>query len=224
MTNLPADRRLFVPLSAEPFEWFSSRGKQWEVRRNNGAFRADRLTCGRRVELRRGYTGDSLWGTLTEAVSASNAAELFAHVHYAVTVPTVASRSDAIAFVEGLLGEDQELVAFRVALDDEPAVQEIRFDPDLLELVDIGTKTTTIRAGHRHYQPGPAVLRFGSDIRRDAAIVRTRLTTLDELTIHDARSDGYATTDELVAVLRRYYPDLADRAPVTVVEFTCRPD
>jgi len=224
MTKLHADRRLFVPLRTAPFDWFSSQGKKWEVRRNRGAFRADRLTCGRRVELRRGYTGTSLWGTLTKTVSAANAAELFSRVEYPVAVPTVTSKAEAIALVEKLLGKDQELVAFRVDLDEERAVQDIPFDPDLIGLLDLGKKTTTIRAGHRDYQPGPAVLHFGPNTRRDAAIIGTRLTTLDALTVHDARTDGYDTTDELAAVLRRFYPSLGADAPVTVVEFTCRPD
>ena len=221
MTSCPTARRLFVPLSAEPFEWFASRNKQWEVRRNKGAFRADHLIEGRRVELRRGYTGASLWGTLTDAILASNAADLFMEISYKVTVPTAPSQSDAIAFVEKLLGTGAKLVAFRVDLD-EPNIQDIKFDPALLRLVDTGEKTTTIRAGHRDYQPGPALLHFGADTQRDASIVQSRLTTLDELTAHDARTDGYETTAQLVAALRHYYPDLADTAPVTIVEFRCR--
>ncbi|WP_373235262.1 hypothetical protein [Mycobacterium marinum] len=78
-----------------------------------------------------------------------------------------------------------------------------------------------MRFGHRDYRPGPARLRFGESTR-EGAIVQSRLTSVDALTVHDARSDGFQTVAELIAVLRRYYPDLTQRSPVTVVEFTCR--
>jgi hypothetical protein len=223
-TNTLGPHRLFVPLSTEPFEWFSSQGKQWEVRRNKGSFRADRLTPGRRVELRRGYTGDSLWGTLTETVRASSAADLFDVICYKTAVPSANSQSEAIAFVDKLLAQNHELVAFRVELDTEPVNEKIAFDPALLGLVDSGNKTTTIRAAHRDFRLGPAVLYFGPSHRRNAAIIRTQHMSLDDLTIQHARTDGYDSLDDLLAALRGYYPDLAPGAPVTLVEFRCRPE
>lgn len=116
-------------------------------------------------------------------------------------------------------GPDRPVDGNHVDPDEEPTI--IKFDPALLKLVEMGKKTTTIRAGHRDYRPGPAVLRFGADTQRDASIVGTRHTTLDQLTVHDARTEGYATTEELVAVLRHYYPDLPDTAALTIVEFRC---
>lgn len=222
--NTHGPHRLFVPLSREPFEWFSSQGKQWEIRRNKGSFRADRLTPGRRVELRRGYTGDSLWGTLAETVSASSAAGLFDAICYKTAVPAASSQSEAIAFVDELLTENDGLVAFRVELDGEPISEKIAFDPALLGLVDSGNKTTTIRAGHRDFRLGPAVLYFGPSHRRNAAIIRTHHMSLDDLTMQNARTDGYNSLDDLLAALRSYYPDLAPGAPVTLVEFRCRPE
>lgn len=56
--------RLFVPLTAESFGWWKSGRKRWEVRRPARRWTRD-MNPGRRVELRRGYSGPSLWGTLT---------------------------------------------------------------------------------------------------------------------------------------------------------------
>lgn len=222
MTTANDARRLFVPLSGEPFQWFSSGKKEWEVRRNKGAFRADRLTRGRRVELRMGYTGESLWGTLAETVIATNTAQLFDRISYKAAVPTATSPLAASTFVENLLSKDSELVAFRIELDPAGSnTPEIRFDPALLELIEAGKKKTTIRFGHRDYRPGPVRLRFGESAR-EGAIVQNRLTSVDALTVHDAQSDGFQTIPELIAVLRRYYPDLTHTSPITIVEFTCR--
>lgn len=222
MTNRHGHHRLFVPLSAEPFDWFDSGSKHWEVRHDRGTFQLSRLTSGRRVELRRGYTGDSLWGTLTETAQAANAVELFALVCYEAVVPIARSQAEAIAFVEALLGDNQKLVAFHVELDSESSVTEIAFDPQLLDLVDSGKKSTTVRAGHRDYHLGPASFHFGAKVQRKGAIIRTEFTRLDRLTTKDARNDGYRSAEELVAALRRYYPDLEPDAPVTIVEFKCR--
>lgn len=222
MTTANSPRRLFVPLSAEPFEWFSSGAKSWEVRRNKGAFRVDLLAEGRRVELRRGYTGKSLWGTLAEAVVASDVADLFGRISFKAAVPTATSALGAGAFVETLLGQDSELVAFRVELDPADAdTTEIRFDPTFLESVDSGKKTTTVRAGHRSYNAGPLILRFG-ETARDAVLLQCRFTTLGALTENDAQTDGFQSVRELITALLRYYPDLIETSPITIVEFRCR--
>jgi hypothetical protein len=70
--------RLFVPLTAQAFGWWRSGKKRWEVRRDAPRWGEKHLRAGRRVELRRGYSGPSLWGTLTGAVSrAVSVRELF---------------------------------------------------------------------------------------------------------------------------------------------------
>lgn len=64
MTTAGQDR-LFVPLSAQAFEWWKSGRKRWEVREDAPRWSPKHVYAGRRVELRRGYSGPSLWGTLT---------------------------------------------------------------------------------------------------------------------------------------------------------------
>lgn len=55
--------RLFVPLTAEAFGWWRSGKKRWDVRRHAPRW-AWCVWLGRRVELRRGYSEPSLWGSI----------------------------------------------------------------------------------------------------------------------------------------------------------------
>lgn len=54
--------RLFVPLNKEPFEDFKSKGKTYELRSYGRNFTEKFVYKGRDVELRKGYSGESLWG------------------------------------------------------------------------------------------------------------------------------------------------------------------
>jgi len=56
--------RLFVPLSAEAFGWWKSGRKRWEVRKDAKRWGKQHVRDGRRVELRLGYSGPSLWGAV----------------------------------------------------------------------------------------------------------------------------------------------------------------
>ena len=62
MTTAGQDR-LFVPLTAEAFGWWS-RGKRREVRVYGKRWNECHIHPGRLVELRRGYSGPSLWGRI----------------------------------------------------------------------------------------------------------------------------------------------------------------
>jgi len=65
-------RRLFVPLARLAYEWFASGQKKWEVRRARGQFSVEKLTVGRRVELRLGYqkAESAFWGSVTDVALA----------------------------------------------------------------------------------------------------------------------------------------------------------
>src|SRR4051794_11776678 len=90
--------RLFVPLSTDPFRWFESGFKQWELRRYGRQYTERNIVPGRAVELRRGYqvgTG-SLWGTITEVVYAGTLEEFFDKVPFAEVVPVCQTRAEAV--------------------------------------------------------------------------------------------------------------------------------
>lgn len=113
------EKRLFVPLAGQPFEWFSSGRKRWELRKYGRQYTEKHLVAGRRVELRRGYsTGHSLWGTLARTERAESIARFFDVVPYSLVVPGAASLAEAIEVAHGILGTGEfHVIGFEVGLD-----------------------------------------------------------------------------------------------------------
>lgn len=113
-----APDRLFVPLSSQPYDWFASGEKRWELRRYGRQYTERHVYPGRLVELRRGYSGDSLWGRIAAVERASGFAALFAAVPFAAVIPIASSLSDATERAAAILGvgadEAAALIAFAV--------------------------------------------------------------------------------------------------------------
>ena len=223
MTGADHRRRLFVPLKAEPFGWFESGAKEWEIRRNAGAFALERLTIGQRVELRRGYTGDSLWGTISE-LQEGLAAEILGRIPFESIIPTASTAEDAALFINDLLGSGEILSAVRVQVDEHRSALDLAFSGEYLEPVGSGDKTTTVRFGHRDVSPGPAIFHFGADTARRGAIIEVRHVAVPDLTARDAIDDGFASVADLLAALERHYPEMRPDSPLTILEFRCRHD
>lgn len=115
-----AERPLFVPLSTEPFRWFQSGKKTWEMRRARGAFLPARLTLGRPVTLRRGYsTSDNLHGTIGTVIDGQTIQEVFNRLFYWFElIPVASSESEAIDMCSKILGpKPGPFVAFHVTLE-----------------------------------------------------------------------------------------------------------
>lgn len=112
-------RRLFVPLATQPFRWFQSGNKQWELRRYGRQYTETHLTPGRRVELRRGYGNpkEALWGTLLEQHRAGSVEEFFDKVPYEQVIPAAESRSHAERLAREILGGGFDVIGFRVKID-----------------------------------------------------------------------------------------------------------
>ena len=105
--------RLFVPLSTEPFLDFKERGKQYEVRSCERGFSEKFVYSGRKVELRKGYSGESLWGVIGEVVTGS-LEDIFDKVDYRLIEPGFDSIEDSISDIEVMLGEKPKYIAFEV--------------------------------------------------------------------------------------------------------------
>jgi ASC-1-like (ASCH) protein len=89
--------RLFVPLATEPFRWFESGKKKWELRKYGKQYTEKNIFSGREVELRRGYnTTDSLWGRLGEVLVVDSLEDLFLKVDFEKIIPVAASHEEAI--------------------------------------------------------------------------------------------------------------------------------
>ena len=116
--------RLFVPLSSEPFDWFVSGEKTWELRRHGRQFTRDHVYRGRYVELRRGYnSNDSLVGTINSVVESSSLREIFEAVGkiefekgYRAIIPNARSLEEACAKAEEILKPKpgEKFIAFNV--------------------------------------------------------------------------------------------------------------
>lgn len=106
--------RLFVPLKTEHYRNFEQGDKRWELRGVNDQYNCETVRLGRTVELRRGYsTGDSLWGEIT-------ARDTFRDLHsveYYQQITPGKSKAEFLQSAEELLGQYEEYIAFRVALD-----------------------------------------------------------------------------------------------------------
>ncbi|WP_026618788.1 hypothetical protein [Ensifer sp. WSM1721] len=130
-TTLPQFRhkRLFVALASEPFRWFESGEKLWELRRFGRQFNDARVCVGREVELRRGYsTKDSIWGEVNTVVVAESIAEFFKKVPFSEVIPIAESLSDAVEIAQQIIGhDDQKVIGFRVDINEarDPASEPV---------------------------------------------------------------------------------------------------
>lgn len=105
--------RLFVPLSTEPFLDFKQRGKCYEVRTYGGQYTEKFVFAGRIVELRKGYSGESLWGTIGNVVTGS-LEDIFNGLDYRIVEPLAQSKEHAIQEIAAMLGEKPKYIAFQV--------------------------------------------------------------------------------------------------------------
>lgn len=93
---------------------------------------------------------------------------------------------------------------------------------DFLPLVRSGRKRSTVRAGRRRAELGPA------EIVSDGVRIPVQLTGIEykifaHLTDKDAVVDGLASRIELQKVLLSFYPSLSDDDTVTIIHFELEP-
>jgi hypothetical protein len=121
--NAPSQSRLFVPLAGAPYDWFASKRKTWELRRQHQQFNPGTVTEGRRIELRRGYRSreSSLWGTVASVVTCDSLAQFFESVDFTKVIPAARDREHAILIASAILGispgERIPLIGFEIRLD-----------------------------------------------------------------------------------------------------------
>ncbi len=84
-----------------------------------------------------------------------------------------------------------------------------------------GRKTVSIREGHRDYKAGNPVM-LCCHIEPWAVmadITQVSHCTLSEVTEEECRDDGAANKKELLADLKRFYPNITMDSPVTVIRW-----
>jgi ASC-1-like (ASCH) protein len=214
----PVADRLFVPLATEPFRWFASGRKQWELRRLGRQYTPKHVMPGRRVELRKGYVDKSaaLWGTVTEICEADGITEFFDVVDFREVIPEAADRQEAEETAARILGsESAPVIGFRVDVD---PVTELPLHSAYMLLVREGKKQSTVRKGIRKVDGAVADLVSGED-RVRVLVTDLNVKSFQDLSDEDAHRDGFNTLQELSCALRRFYPDIAPSDPVTIIGF-----
>lgn len=234
--DLDAAPRLFVPLATLPYEWFVGGAKTWELRRDRGQFRSDRLAPGRRVELRRGYSdkSSSIWGTVLAICVSKSLVSFFECVPFAEVIPDAATKDEATTIASGILSldphEPAELVGIQIRVDppygpsrsskaspvqNPPLKMATAYMDDVLA----GRKTTTVRRGTDRYRTG-AVTIVSDEREIGATIHAVEDLAAADLTDDLATADGFANVHELRQALRSHYPELdLKHGALTVLRF-----
>lgn len=121
MKELSNQKRLFVPLAKEAYEWFLNHNKQWEIRKlNSGQYNTKNLVEGRRVELRLGYRpGNSIWGVIDAVKMYNNADDLVNDINFKLLIPTANNKNEAIERINDFIGEESQIITFKVIKDNE---------------------------------------------------------------------------------------------------------
>jgi hypothetical protein len=111
----------------------------------------------------------------------------------------------------------------RSLADDEPQscdkLAVVRFSEHLCAKLEADTKRITLRSRHRsQIRPGQWVQLVCMDSRRRflARITRVRHTTWRGITDQELTDDGFSGREQLLPIMRRYYPGIAADDPATV--------
>jgi len=104
-------------------------------------------------------------------------------------------------------------------------MSQIRMLNQYVQQVKMGTKSSTIRDGHRDIHCGPLVIETTETGARLTVMVSSvKHTYLNLLTDYDAQRDGFADLAALRSALHQLYvPDryatLPDNLPITIIVF-----
>lgn len=109
--------RLFVPLKTKFFAAFQNGKKEWELRGINDQFNRDTVREGRQVELRNGYSGESIWGTVGQVKMFDQLQDVPGEIDYKKISPRATSRKEFVRQASSLLSKYDQFIAFRVFLD-----------------------------------------------------------------------------------------------------------
>jgi hypothetical protein len=89
---------------------------------------------------------------------------------------------------------------------------------EFIPLVRAGAKRSTVRAGQRRINPGPAEIVSGN-VRIPVRVTHVEYKTFGDLTHADAVADGFSSRDDLHRALRVFYPELDENDSVSVIHF-----
>lgn len=108
--------RLFVALRTDSYNEFRNAGKAYELRSYGRQFTEKDIYKERRIELRRGYSGESIWGTFGE-VFIGQLPYIFSRVPSEKISPNSKSVEEAIQECISESGVKEKYILFEVLLD-----------------------------------------------------------------------------------------------------------
>lgn len=101
-------------------------------------------------------------------------------------------------------------------------MQTMKLADDLFEKIEDHSKGVTIRSGWRNVDAGPLTFEAVNGTVKDVTVNVNGLSWLRfrEITDELAWRDGCENAQELKDLMRRFYPDMHDDSPITVIHFT----
>jgi len=104
-----------VPLNTEPFEDFKYNGKSFELRAYGRQYTEKHVYTGRKVEIRKGYSGESLHGNIGQ-VKTGSLEHVLSKIGYKKITPGAKTLSEAKKNIRNILGKKRRYIAFEVIL------------------------------------------------------------------------------------------------------------
>ena len=216
-------KRLFIPLCSDPFNWFETGEKEWELRKKSKQFNPDYIEIGSYVELRRGYIAKNgvSWGRVTDCKAFSSLNDVFALIPYNKIV-RADSTEYAVDYVCALLeiSPDTQVDLVAIKIEKIPILGEISFADQYLPMLASGEKTTTVREGIRSYPPG--FYNAFNNTKTKCVLIKVTKTEIKKYGLLDdtrATTDGFDSAGQLKKELLKYYPYLTDDSLMTTVFF-----
>lgn len=108
-------KRLFMPVQAKWHELYENRVKKWELRGVDEKFNDRTIFPGRRVEIRRGFNHDPLWGTIENKIIVNKIEDIPSDI-YEQTIPE-SVRETSEEFLSEYKAKHNKFIVFKIAID-----------------------------------------------------------------------------------------------------------
>lgn len=107
--------RLFVSLKSIVFDWYCYNGKKYELRAEKGNFSRKFVYTGRKVEIRRGYSGNGNgMGRIGKVYTGSCLKKLLNNVPIKQVLPTVKNYEQARKLIRKFIGKPSNYILFEI--------------------------------------------------------------------------------------------------------------
>jgi ASC-1-like (ASCH) protein len=214
--------RVFVPLAKEPYNWFASGRKKWELRRCIRQYSDKNIQTGKVVELRCGYSDPSkaIWGVIEETRIYGSLNNVFEDINYDEIIPIASNLGQAIDLTNEILNlesyHNTRLIAFKVRKIENP--EFIQMSSEYYKLILSGQKKSTIRKGRRYYRTGEGIIFFESKAIV-VNIISTKFVRLSQISIEEIKNDGFNSMQEIEKALSGFYGEIDKEEIMTIVNF-----